>query len=358
MTGLQNQFKEFIRERKIVKVEEGESAAKEISPPKAAKEAKFYLTNGVGILPQILCILHVHCYNANANHISKQQPSDAISVLAEGQSPQCYKRMRLSQPFETPQQKREWAQITPVQQPKHSPKFENVQWDTDKLLDRLHNWPSEQKINWTEIGREFNIPGKNKGQVVKEFAREHGVGVCQLDHRPHNKRLRARKLRMPGGDISVPHSLYCVPDWDAAFVLPAPLAFFLVCRLAESRGGGLQQRQFQTHFQLKIADSSETLVALFFYPCPLNDMIKEGELSLGEPCYSHTLVRYTVKEGKLERTETVVYGRKIPLLELRQKLLQKHEPFMHLHTDDEISKARTSTNAQTAKHTTTSRSLS
>ena len=196
------------------------------------------------------------------NHISKQQPSDAISVLAEGQSLQCYKRMRLSQPFETPQQKRERAQITPVQQPKHSPKFENVQWDTDKLLDRLHNWPSEQKINWTEIGREFNIPGKNKGQVVKEFAREHGVGVCQLDHRPHNKRLRARKLRMPGGDISVPHSLYCVLDWDAAFVLPAPLAFFLVCRLAESRGGGLQQRQFQTHFQLKIADSSETLVAL------------------------------------------------------------------------------------------------
>jgi len=39
------------------------------------------------------------------------------------------------------------------------------------LLDRLCNWPSEQKVNWTELGREFNIPGKNKDQVVKEFSR-------------------------------------------------------------------------------------------------------------------------------------------------------------------------------------------
>lgn len=51
------------------------------------------------------------------------------------------------------------------------PNLENVQWDTEGLLDRRHNWPSEQKVNWTELGREFNIPGKNKGQVVKELPR-------------------------------------------------------------------------------------------------------------------------------------------------------------------------------------------
>ena len=49
------------------------------------------------------------------------------------------------------------------------PKFENVQWDTEGLLHRLHNWP--EQVNWTELGREFNIPGKNKGQVVKELPR-------------------------------------------------------------------------------------------------------------------------------------------------------------------------------------------
>jgi len=64
-----------------------------------------------------------------------------------------------------------------------------------------------------------------------------------------------------------------------------------------------------------------------------DNMVKEGELTLGEPCYPHTLIRrYTVKGGELQRTETVVYGRKISLLDLREKLLRKHEPFMYLHT--------------------------
>ena len=35
-----------------------------------------------------------------------------------------------------------------------------------------------------------------------------------------------------------------------------------------------------------------------------------------------------------------MYGRKIPLLDLWEKLLQKHEPFMHLHTDEEVSSLR------------------
>ena len=155
------------------------------------------------------------------------------------------------------------------------------------LLDRLRNWPSEQKVNWTELGREFNIPGKNKGHVVKEFSKEHGIDVFQLDNRSPNTRLRARKLWMPGGNVSVPtHRTVegIKEDWD--------------------------------------------------------NTIKEGELTLGEPCYPHTLIRYTAKGGELQRTETEVYGRKIPLLDLREKLLRKHEPFMYLRTDEKISSLR------------------
>lgn len=43
---------------------------------------------------------------------------------------------------------------------------------------------------------------------------------------------------------------------------------------------------------------------------------------------------------ELQRTETEVHGRKIPLLDLREKLLRKLEPFMHLRTDEEISSLR------------------
>ena len=68
-----------------------------------------------------------------------------------------------------------------------------------------------------------------------------------------------------------------------------------------------------------------------------HDMIESGELSLGEPCNPHTLTRYTIKEGALHKEESVVYGRKISLQSLREKLLHKHEPYVHLHTDEDIS---------------------
>ena len=54
-------------------------------------------------------------------------------VLAEGQSITSYKRMRFSQSFKTPEQKRERAQATTLARHKHSPNFDNVQWDEGGL---------------------------------------------------------------------------------------------------------------------------------------------------------------------------------------------------------------------------------
>ena len=68
-----------------------------------------------------------------------------------------------------------------------------------------------------------------------------------------------------------------------------------------------------------------------------DEMIINGKLLLGDPCYPQTLINYTLREGKLQRSETTVYGRKIPALEIRNRLLQKHQPFMHLHSDAEIN---------------------
>ncbi len=185
--------------------------------------------------------------------------------------------MRLSQSFETQEKKFKHA----VKKRKHSPNFDNVTWDKVGILETLTNWNSGE-VNWT---KQFNVPGGNQGQIVKEFASENGIDVTKLDGRLPNTRTRSRKLRLPGGEISVPtHPTMeeIKTDWDK--------------------------------------------------------MIENGELSLGEPCHPQKICRISINDGELHKTEHVVYGRKIPLLELRKKLLLKHESLMHLHTDNEIAR--------------------
>lgn len=46
--------------------------------------------------------------------------------------------------------------------------------------------------------------------------------------------------------------------------------------------------------------------------------------------------KISTKNGQLERTEIVVFGRKCPLLDLWIKFLAKHVPYMCLQTDKQI----------------------
>ena len=101
------------------------------------------------------------------------QKADAIHVLAEGQSISSYKRMRLAQSFETPEQKANRSNS--VRKRKHSPRFENAIWDKEQVLADLRSWPTGKVLNWTQFAKEHNVPGHNAGQVVKEFATECGI---------------------------------------------------------------------------------------------------------------------------------------------------------------------------------------
>lgn len=65
---------------------------------------------------------------------------EALNVLAENTSLSSYKRMRISQSFETPESKRKrYETITPKAK-KHSPDFDHVSWDKEKLKCTLANW--------------------------------------------------------------------------------------------------------------------------------------------------------------------------------------------------------------------------
>ena len=64
--------------------------------------------------------------------------------------------------------------------------------------------------------------------------------------------------------------------------------------------------------------------------------METGEIVLGQPCVPYNMVRFSTKDGKLHKTQVSVVGRKFPLLEIRKKLLTKHEQYMRLATDADI----------------------
>jgi len=90
------------------------------------------------------------------------------------------------------------------------------------------------------VVQEFNITGPNKGQITKGYTVECGIiDMTQLDQREPNTQIRTRKLWMPCGKVSVP--------------------------------------THQTIEQVKEE---------------WKQMVKDGQLSLGESCYLQTLVKY------------------------------------------------------------------
>ena len=86
-----------------------------------------------------------------------------ITLLTEGESKRKYHRKRLVQSFTTP----DLNPPQPKRQKKHSPNFENVCWDKEKLENTLRNWPPSSPINWSAVARQHNIEGGNGGQVVQ-----------------------------------------------------------------------------------------------------------------------------------------------------------------------------------------------
>ncbi len=49
----------------------------------------------------------------------------------------------------------------------HSPKDENHTWNHEEAEALLESHRAHKKINWSENARRLQIPGRNKGQVLK-----------------------------------------------------------------------------------------------------------------------------------------------------------------------------------------------
>ena len=141
------------------------------------------------------------------------------------------------------------------------------------------------------MAEKHGITGSNRGQICKEYVIENtSTDLSQFTFvtpLTPKRRQRVSRKRLSGGEVSSP-----VPPTCTCYVVKKTW----------------------------------------------NDMIENGILSLGLPCVPFTLTRLVVWEGSLHEDEIPVYGRKIPLLELRKKFLQCQEKWMRLSTDEELAK--------------------
>ena len=67
-------------------------------------------------------------------------------------------------------------------------------------------------------------------------------------------------------------------------------------------------------------------------------MHSEGRYLIGESCVESVLVHYKAEDGSAKREGITINARRIPVLEIRKRLLTKHTQMgiMHLETDDEF----------------------
>ena len=200
----------------------------------------------------------------------------AITLLTEGESKRKYQRKRIAQSFCSPDnQPRRKKKKT------HSPNFENVPWDSQQLKTTLRNWPTGNSINWSVVGREHGISGGNAGQIAKEFAEAQGIDISTATRKPAK---RSSKRRLPGSEVSIP----CNP----------PLS------------------SIQAEISSKISS---------------------GRFVLGEECAPYTITKYKPVNGKLSPHDTTVHARKVPLKQIRERLLKKHLKYMRLTPSSTIN---------------------
>ena len=143
----------------------------------------------------------------------------------------------------------------------------------------------EGPVVWSTVAKSYQILATNGGHIVKQLAIRAGLDVETLQGKKEKSFTVSRVHKKKTSDHHV--SMPCLPS------------------LAEIKSD-------------------------------INSLIDSGKLNLGEPCAPYSIFQFKWNNGTLEKQESQVFGRKLNLHCLRQKLLNKHEPFMRLNTNDVI----------------------
>ena len=70
----------------------------------------------------------------------------------------------------------------------------------------------------------------------------------------------------------------------------------------------------------------------------MGSMVSSGRFNLGEECAPYTITKYSLVDGVMTPSKVKVEGRKVPLTELRQRLLRKQLKYMRLTPQSNIAR--------------------
>ena len=85
--------------------------------------------------------------------------------------------------------------------------FEEIS-DQQSLLEEARSWLPEQKVNWSELAKQYGIQKQNGGQIIKEWLKKHNIPTANKQNKEQRKNRRARK-KLPG-NIPFPMPKPCV----------------------------------------------------------------------------------------------------------------------------------------------------
>ena len=220
----------------------------------------------------------------NVIQVSMDQNS-LDTVMSNRLSWRKFDKIRKSNAFEkTPTRKQTGMQTNenalPATKRKHGTVLSISKHTQDELILKAQSWGENEVINWSALAREYGIAGPNGGQSIKEFLREHSIPAAFEEQRMQRSARRKRKT-LPGG----------IP-----FPMPHHSAF--------------QRKQ-------------------------LFAKVESGEVIQGESVVPVSVPSLTVNkpDKQVVQTMTEVFAKKIPLLDIREKLLIRHEKLGIIRTD-------------------------
>ena len=112
------------------------------------------------------------CRDKMTTQLSESTP---MMVLAENESLKSYTRKRALQTLEE-------APSTKKSKTSHSPNFDKVEWDKERVLEDLRSYPQDEiPINWFKFAKEHSTKESNAGQIVKELATSHGIDTYMIN---------------------------------------------------------------------------------------------------------------------------------------------------------------------------------
>ena len=78
----------------------------------------------------------------------------------------------------------------------HGCRPENLEINTDELLQEAQMWTPNEKVNWSQLAARYGLTTPNRGQIIKEFLQEQNIPAAYVVQRgSHTPRRRFRSSR-------------------------------------------------------------------------------------------------------------------------------------------------------------------